>query len=1268
MPNPGPQAEHVQTRTDLGRELTALRTVSGLTVRELAKRVGVPLATLGDYFSGRHLPGPAQVDIFRRVLGECGVTAPSDVGRWLDALNRARSASDGRAARLPPPYRGLEPFRTGDADIFFGREAVISEVVERLRTLADNPGPSGAKLILIGPSGSGKTSLLRAGVVPPVRSGCLDGSGTGWGCGVMTPGETPVQALRDRLASITGQRRLLVVDQLEELFSSTVDSKARAEFLGEVAGLGPATLVLFGLRADFYEAAAREPVLLEVLRHAHVVLGPMTQQELRRAVLEPARQMGAGVEEGLVDLLLADLAPSFPTGYAHEAGALPLMSHALLTTWQRGQGNYLSISSYLAAGGFRGAVRQSAEELYNGLSPAEQDLARRIFLRLVKVEVDVPPTRRRVSRHELSGLGTGEGEDAEAVLSRFVDARLVTVYSGTVEVSHEVLLSVWPRLAGWIEADRASLPLRNQFTEAANSWAASDRDESLLLRGNRLQVVADWASERGRDELNRTEQEFLDAGLANAHAEARAARRRARRLHQLLGVVATLALATTVLSVLALSAQASADRTRDQALSRQVAIESQELQPSDPALSMQLALAAYRISATVQARSRLVDTSAGEMPARLLGELGPTFLSLGNDGRLLAVAHAAAGSVSLYSLAGEHPSLLATVPVGPSSDQAFAVALSPNGHFLAAGGTDETVELFDVSKPAHPVRLATLKGFSSTVYSIAFSPGGTLVGAADNDGTVRQWGLSDPARPVVGPVLTAPKRVSLQALSYSPDGRLLAAAGANGTLLVWHTKGGPAVTAPGAGTAQLTSVAFNPASDLLVSGSQDTTVRVWPLNGAGRPQKARDLTGFTEWVNSVAFSPDGLTLAAGGSDSTARLWSTSNWAPESTFTTTDPLTSVEFTPDSQTLVTADTGGTTELWPLPPPTAYEVPGTVFALSYARGGKLLAAVGSGPKGDTSLWGTANPARPVHLAEVTMPPAFGPVAGAGALTPNGRLLAVANAKAQVELVGLSDPAHPVLLGKPLKGPSPLVEMMAFSPDGRLLAAGDDDTRVYIWDVARPARPEALSALAGPTSEVLGVAFSPNGRLLAAASADDHVYLWDISNPAHPKHLATLGGFSNYAYSVAFTPNGQTLAAGSADHTVRLWDVADPRHPELLGGPLTGPTSYVYDIAISPDGRTLAAAAQSDGVWLWDIASPAHPQLMETLTAASGTLFAVTFSPDDKTLVASGSDQVLHFWSFQAPDVATQVCSAAGDPITAAEWAQYVQGTRYDPPCRRP
>lgn len=1224
----------IDSRKQLAEALTRLRQSAGLTVREAARRLDVPAGTLGDYFSGRHTPSASQVTLYTDILRICGV-ADDDLAAWVDALTKVRATNDGRAARARAPYPGLSAFQTDDAELFFGRDDLITEVMDRL---ADHD-----IVAVVGASGAGKSSLLRAGVVAAINNGDSEQHAT-----VVTP-TTSVPLQR-------GAHQVLVVDQFEELFTTMADAE-RQRFLDQLKHAD--AKIVIGLRADFYAAAAAEPALTRALQHGQILMTPMTRQQLQQAIVEPARRVGVAVDDALVELVLADLAPR-DAATAHDLGALPLLSHAMHAAWERAKRNRLTVDDYRAVGGLQGAISQSAEETFTALAATEQATARRLFMRLASIDGE-RVSRRRVPRKELD-------EQADGVVTAFVARRLLTVDADTVEVSHEALLTAWPRLQEWLAADRDGLRLHRRLTEAVSAWTAADRDLTMLWRGPRLAVAQQWCDDDHASDLSALEHEFLTASDAQTQAAAWAARRRTRRLQRLVAGLVVVSLVAAGLAVFAWraqvsarSAQVAAEVARDRALSRQVAVEAQRVAATDPALAAQLALVAYRVSPTLTARSTLLDAAAGPLPTRLLGPSGPTSIALGSAG-LLAVTHADDGSVHLYDARGHHFAPQGTVPGLGGGRQRFAVAVSADSRLLATGGTDNEVTLWQVAPQPH--LLATLPGFTQAVQSIAFSPDGRSLAAVGDPRVVHRWDLADPTHPVELPTLPTPGKVAMQAVAYRGDGGAIVAGGTNGTIGVWRLSGG-AVTGPPlvahAGTTTVNAVAFSPSGSVLVTGSRDGLVRVW---SPSLTQVHAPLNGFTSWVNALSFSADGSRLVAGSSDASVQMWRVADWSLADRLTTTAPVTGVHI--GSAGIVTASADGTVRSWPVPEPVIGPVSGTVFGFGYSADGKRMLVTSSGAQGDATLWDNSNPRAPVALSPgVAHAVGFGAVSGVAALRPDGRVVAVGNRDARLQLIDVSDPAHPRALGGVLDGPTPLIEQMTFDPSGNVLAAGDDGGRVHWWDVRDPSRPVPLPTLSTDGGILLAVAFDPNGRLLAAGSTNKEVFLWNVADRAHPRLIATLRGFDNYVQGLAFSGNGRLLAAGSADNTVRLFSVGDAAHPHQLGAPITGPTGYVYQVALSGDGRTLVAGSGAGAVWVWRLADPAHPQLQATLSAAPGSVMATVLSPNGGSIVASGSDDIVRSWPSDPAIAARLVCGSAGTPITRAEWAQYVPGAAYSPPC---
>ena len=467
------------------------------------------------------------------------------------------------------PYRGLLAFTTEDAATFFGREALVAELVAALSV--------SRWLAVVGPSGSGKSSAVRAGLEPALAGGALPGS-AGWVLVDIRPGADPLAALgavlakrADRedgaalateLASVPlgevarrlfGSRRLVVhVDQFEELWTSTADdARARTIDLLVEAATSPdeSVSVAVTMRADYYGRTAEHAALATLMAASQVLVPPMTTAELRAAVEWPAREAGLVLEPGLAQAVVDDV--------AREPGSLPLLSTAMQETWERRRGRSLTLTGYAETGGARRAIAHLADATFDELDASGQEVARRILLRLAAPAADGGDVARPAPLSEIV-----VDDSTRTVLDRLVERRLVTVGGTTAQVAHEALLREWPRLRAWLDADRDGRRLHQQIASAATDWEAAGREDDALLRGARLAAAVDWRADH-EDEMTSRERGFLDASAALRERDVRHALRTTRRFQILAAALVVLLVGAGVAAYLAVQSSRTAAQRAD---------------------------------------------------------------------------------------------------------------------------------------------------------------------------------------------------------------------------------------------------------------------------------------------------------------------------------------------------------------------------------------------------------------------------------------------------------------------------------------------------------------------------------------------------------------------------------------------------------------------------------------------------------------------------------------------------------------------------------
>ena len=948
------------------------------------------------------------------------------------------------------------------------------------------------------------------------------------------------------------------------------------------------------MRADFYERCAAYPQLRSLVGQQYLV-GPMGVDGLRRAIEEPARSAGLELEPGLVETILADV--------AGDPGALPLLEHVLLEVWERRRLHMLTLEAYVASGGVTGALAQRANTIYRSLSTTQQEIARRVLLRLTQPGEGTEDTRRRASTLELL-VRSGEAADLEAVIASLTDSRLLsagrdeTTGARVVDVTHEALIRGWPELRGWINEDREALRLHRRLTEAVREWEESGHAADLLYTGVRL---ASW-KERDLSDLNDSEFAFLQASRDRERREHEAGRRRLRiGLGALIGAVVVI----SAVAAVAISQRNAAARQERLAVSRELAAKAVVQLPIDPRRALLLARRALAKESTPEAEQVLRQATLESRVIRVFSEhVGPVnAAAFSPDGKYVA-SGGDDKAVRLLNVTGR----AAPRVLGRHDERVLSVAFSPDGRRVATGGDDGKIRLWALDRGAHSV---VIDRGQESVTGLAFSQDSRLLASAGEEagtGTVR-----------VGPVDAARTHLvagrgagDVNGVAFSRDGRRLAiAGGADGRLRIARMTGDGATVTIGRRGGVVNAVAFS-RTGRLVGGGDDGFIR-WTRLAQREP--VHGLAAEQGRVFGVAVSDDGRFVASAGGDGTVRVWDLSaRGLPIVLRGHRGNVLSVAFSPSGRQLMSTGADGTVRIWRASPDAEAIAAGHGFRVTDtdpSPDGRLLAAIAED--------GTARIFARDGGAEVGRLPADAGRRGV-ALTysPDGRSLEVAGEDGVVRVWATGGRGPPAVL--PRDG-ALRINALAVHPSGPRIASADD---AGIVRVRRLEGSRAWTKLGSHEGPALAVAFDPEGKRIASAGDDGTVRIWAASKPGGSiigRHER--GGQVN---SVAFRPpDGKLLASAGDDGTVRLWDTR-ARRP---AGVLRGHQGLVLRVAFSSDGRILASAGSDGTVRVWDVVAR---QPLAVLRGHDGAVYDVAFvasaSRRDQPVLSSGADGSIRVW----------------------------------------
>jgi WD40 repeat protein/tRNA A-37 threonylcarbamoyl transferase component Bud32 len=498
----------------------------------------------------------------------------------------------------------------------------------------------------------------------------------------------------------------------------------------------------------------------------------------------------------------------------------------------------------------------------------------------------------------------------------------------------------------------------------------------------------------------------------------------------------------------------------------------------------------------------------------------------------------------------------------------YGLAFSSDGLLLATASRDRCVRLWDTQTWK---RQGHMTGHDGTVLSVVFAPDDRRLLTTSSDGTARIWQIADGFE--VLRIDAGSGRVFRGA--FSPDGSRVATAGEDGHARLWNIEDGR-LLGDMLHPHRVNAVAFAGDGSQLVTGSGDAVLRCWDLETSRVVARRR---GHADSIWSLAVQPLGRdrggptdaapTVVTGSSDTTVRLWDLGS-AGEPVVPLGDRGLAVAVSPTEDVLAVSTANG--EVILLDPATLREytrltgLTERVNALSFSPDGVLLAAVDDSGALHRWRFPAATPLEPVSIhTRRGFDVCF---------SPDGHLIATAGEDRSARLL---DAATGADLVPPLKHPS-RVFRATFDPDGRRLATACEDRNVRLWDVSTG---KALSVLSGHTRPVNWVCFSPDGKRLASASSDGTVRLWDLAATDDPPQPMVLTGPSGQIWKVAFSPDGSRIAATAADGLVQLWDAASGRPVSVL----RGHRDATWGLAFLHGGHVLATASWDGTLRLWGV-----------------------------------------------------------------------------------
>lgn len=1264
----------------------------------LFKQLNDPLPSLGEYRSDvsleldivlhratakdpslRYDNVLAMAHDFASIIRETEPGLPATESATLDVISLTQQEE--QLVNAVNPYKGLRAFQAADSSDFYGRDALITDLLNHLSVW----GKKNDFLAVVGPSGSGKSSVVKAGLLPNIQIGMLDEE-IGWYTAEMVPGTHPMEELEAALLAIstnpfpdlfellTNDERGLVravkrilaednelvlfIDQFEETFTLVQDDEERRHFLNSILHAvedeRSRIKIIVTLRADFYDRPLLYADFGKLIRnHTELVL-PLSDVELEASIVEPANRVGVNLEAGLVAAIVSDV--------YQQPGALPLLQYALTELFERREGRLMTLQAYRDIGGTTGALARRAEELYESFSPSEQTAARQMFMRLVTLGEGTDDTRRRAFQSELLSLNY-ESQAMPRVIEQFGKYRLLTfdhdpqTRSSTVEVAHEALIRQWERVKLWLDENREALRLHRRLTSASEEWNQARRDPSFLARGIRLQQFEELGTDNNIA-LNESEATFLNMSVeARAEREQIERERQQReqeleqqnrqRLQLLASVMFVAAIISTVLAVFTYTAQRSA---QEQAIIAQ-----------NNAATATIAQGQALDNANIAATSAAI-ASDNEAEARALALAANARNASNNGDPQLALVLAIEAEQAFSPPPAEILRTLSEITYAPGPSARYdlhdssvtSVEYSADNRLIITSSVDGTIRVIDSMTDEEVVSVSVGDAW---FYDADIHPSNTTFAGAASDGNVYVWSYPS------GDLLYTLEGHSdeVMTVTYNPNGTAILSGSADHTMILWSPANGAILQTYEGHDGVILNVVFSPNGARIASSAADETlgntddditdrtVRIWNTETGDELVLITPNSGF---VRALDFSPNGDTIAYGVWDGTTsgtvRIHDTVTGAEVQRFVAhTTPITAVAYNADGTQVASIAWDRNLRIWDLQlgieAASFIGFDDRVLAMDFSNNGEGL-VLGIGNIGDNIysgtdlavdssvwIWDINNREQVASFQDHSdwawtvdiSPDGTLAASGGGPLRLPVDIDTDENAQAQIReatTVLVWNMTTQDIIAE-LQAHTNTVDSVRFHSDGERILTSAWDRQIILWNISTG---EQIRSYDAHTDEIYMLRFLNDGTQFVSVSKDGKAILWDTETGEQIRtfeHSIRVNAVDfNSDETMMVTSTGDF---GASDNRIWLWDIVTG---DLIRT-FEGHDSIVNEVRFHPSDAFLVSTSWDTTVRVWDVETGNE---VRQFTGHNGNTFGIDFSADGQIMLTTSQDTTVRMWNW--------------------------------------